>query len=503
MARLHTLLFAATLTASLCAVSAGNETSLTIYSSADPAGFNPQQFIAQQRGGFNYNSAWGVPGFGVVKQVRDVNLKKGVNEVPFSDVARFLDPTTVSFRDLSDAGTQVLEQSFKFDLVSPTKLLESYLDKNVTVSVQEGNDVRTVSGTLLSANQGQLVLKAPQGLEILPAGNAQVRLGSMPEGFLTKPTLLWLLDAKTGGKHQIRTTYQTGGLTWRADYNLVLNAADTAADMTAWVSILNVSGMSYPDTNLKLVAGDVQRVVPKHQRMAVMERAYGASDPPVAGFEEKAFFEYHLYTLPRKTSILSNMTQQLTLFPAVQGMSITKELLYAPTWQASPGNQPNTNTNWDPAAGQKVGVYVSFKNDKDNKMGMPLPGGRLRAYKEDPDDGTLEFVGEALINHTPRNETVRFKLGNAFDVVGERTRTDFSINKAGKTMSESIKIEIRNQKDVAQSVVIRERLFRWKNWDLLEKSAPYKKLDANTIEWKVDVPPEGSRTITYTVKYTW
>ena len=250
---------------------AENGTSLTIYSSADPAGFNPQQFISKQSGGFNYSSAWGVPGFGVVKQVQNISMKKGINEVPFTNVAQFLDPTTVNFKDLTDSGTSVLEQSFKFDLVSPSKLMGKYIDKEVTVSVPEGDGMRTVVGTLLSANQGKLVVDTSAntkdgGLEILSAENAQIQLGSLPEGFLTKPTLVWLLNAQKGGDHTVRTTYQTGGLTWRADYNLVLNEDDTQADLTSWVTILNVSGMSYPDANLKLVAGDVQRISPVSMR---------------------------------------------------------------------------------------------------------------------------------------------------------------------------------------------------------------------------------------------
>jgi hypothetical protein len=498
--------------ASADAPPAENGTSLTIYSSADPAGFNPQQFISRQSDGFNYSSAWGVPGFGVVKQVQNISMKKGLNEVPFTNVAQFLDPTTVNFKDLTDSGTSVLEQSFKFDLVSPSKLMGKYLDKEVTISVPEGDGMRTVVGTLLSANQGKIVVDtsgntANGGLEILSASNAQIQLGSLPEGFLTKPTLVWLLNTQKAGEHTVRTTYQTGGLTWRADYNLVLNEDDTKADLTAWVTILNVSGMSYPNTNLKLVAGDVQRISPVSMRSGM---AYGSgrgkmemmADAP-AGFSEKSFFEYHLYTLPRKTSILSNMTQQITLFPSVQGLTVQKELVYDPTNQVGWGREPHMNGNFYPASGKKVEAYVSFENKEKNKLGSPIPKGRIRAYKEDQADGTLEFIGEDLVDHTPRNEEVRIKLGNSFDIVGERTQTDFTIDKTRKTMSETIKIEIRNQKKNPQRVVVREHLYRWKNAKVDTKSPGFKKINSNLIEWTIDVAPEGKKTITYTVTYTW
>lgn len=487
----------------LATVAAADETSLTIYSSADPAGFNPQQFIANQRGGFDSASVWNVPGFGIVKQVRSIPLSKGLNIVPFTDVAAFLDPTTVNFTDLTDGRTNVLEQAFKFDLVSPEKLMQRYLDKPITITILAGDSTTTMSGTLLSATQGQLVLNTPAGLKIVPAAGTSIQLGNLPKGFLTKPTLEWLLDAKKGGDHEIRTTYQTGGLTWRADYNLILNDDDTRADLTAWVSILNVSGKGYTDTKLKLIAGDVQRVAPRPPARRAMARGLIAMEDSGGGFEEKSFFEYHLYSLPRKTSIASNSTQQLTLFPAVSGLTVQKELLYAPTNSMGWGRDPYMDEYTFPASGKKIEVFVNFENKEANKLGVPLPKGRIRSFKEDSADGTLEFIGEDLIDHTARNETIRIKLGNAFDVVGERTRVDFSINKAGRTMQETIRLQVRNQKNTVQRVVVRENLYRWRTWTMTKTSAPFLKLNSNTVEWTIDVPAEGSREVEYTVTYTW
>ncbi len=479
-------------------------TSTTIYSSADPGGFDPQRFIDQQRNGNNPSASWQVPGFGMVRQTREFELKKGLNEVSFTDVAAFLDPTTVGFKDLTDARTSVLEQAFKFDLVSPSKLLEKFLDKPITVTIPEGDQTRTISGELLSSNQGKLVIRTATGLEMINAADARVSLGDLPEGFLTKPTLVWLLDAGTAGTHEVQSTYQTAGITWRADYNLVLNDDDTAADLTAWVTLLNLSGIAYPDARLKLVAGDVQKIqsAPTMRSRGVEMMADGRVGGG-GGFEEKSLFEYHLYTLPRKTTIASNSTQQLTLFPAVSGVKISKELLYDPTAAMGWSREPYMNPGFVPGGSDKIGVFISFKNDEENRLGVPLPKGRIRAYKQDSADGSLEFVGEDLIDHTPRNETVRIKLGNSFDVVGERKVVDFKIDKARKTMSETIELQVRNQKDTIQSIVVREHLYRWRNWEMTERNLPFEKIDANTIEWRLSVAPEGEKTIRYTVRYTW
>ncbi|MFQ5412496.1 MAG: DUF4139 domain-containing protein, partial [Phycisphaerae bacterium] len=264
---------------------------VTVYSSADPAGFDPQQFIAQQRRGNDPSYAWQVPGFGVIKEVRDVKLDAGRNELRFTDVAQFIDPTTVSFTDLSDPdGTAVHEQNFQFDLVSPQKLLQRYIDREIRVD--------SVTGKLLSANQGKLVLQTPEGLRIVKQ-DGQIELGDLPGGLITRPTLVWKVEAGKAGDHTIRTTYQTGGITWRSDYNLVLNQADTRADLGAWVTLMNLSGAAYENARLKLIAGDVQRIQPRPlRRIYAGQRSAGMASAEKLGFEEKAFFEYHLYTLP-------------------------------------------------------------------------------------------------------------------------------------------------------------------------------------------------------------
>jgi len=293
----------------------GKGPAVTIYSSADPAGFDPQQFIFQQRQGYSNTDPSQVPGFGVVKEVRELDLKAGVNALAITDVAALIDPTTVSFTDLDDGKTAVLEQQFAFDLVSSDKLLEKYLDKNITLRASLGKgEVEKVTGKLLSNNNGQIVLQNADGLRVFNSADVQLQLENLPEGLITKPTLKWRVNAEGAGTHKVRTTYQTSGLTWRADYNLVLNGDDTAADLGAWVTLLNLSGTTYGHAKLKLIAGDVQRVQPGRYQDQGAGQATVLSDAS-QGFQEKGFFEYHLYTLPRRTDILQNSTQQIALFP--------------------------------------------------------------------------------------------------------------------------------------------------------------------------------------------
>jgi hypothetical protein len=439
-----------------------------------------------------------------VKVVRKVSLPKGVGEVAFTDVAAWIDPTTVSFVDLDDAKTTVLEQNFQFDLVSPSKLMERYIGREISLAVAMGEGVSNVRGTLLSANQGSVVLQTADGVKIVPMAGAQLQLGELPGGLLTKPTLVWKLAAsESGGEHLVRTTYQTAGMTWRADYNIVVNGSDTRGDITAWVTLMNLSGASYDDAELKLVAGDVHKVQAQPPVMARGMRMEAMAMADAAGFTEKEFADFHLYTLPRRTDIAQNSTQQIALFPPVSGFKVKRELVFDFTSGFGAQAQPIVDRDFVVAAKAKPSILVSFENKKDNALGMPLPKGKIRVYKEDPADGTLEFIGEDLIDHTPRNETVKIRLGEAFDVVGERIRSDFTIDNAAKRMTETFKIELRNQKSSAQKVRVIERPYRWTNWEITAKNTEFTKLDSGTIAFDVDLPSEGARTIEYTVRYTW
>jgi hypothetical protein len=500
--------------------------SVTIYSSADPAGFDPQQFIYQQRNGDDNFDPSQIPGFGVVRQTEQVNLQPGANRINITNVAAFIDPTTVSISDLTDPQTAVLDQQFKFDLVSPSKLLGKYIDQSITVIVpQEGGKTETVTGTLLSNNQGSLVLQTADGLRLFNQSEVQLKLGKLPDGLITRPTLQLNLQAANppmdrqlgdAGQlmsatqpHTVRVAYQTSGLTWRADYNVLLDDTETKADISAWVTLLNLSGTTYNNATLKLIAGDVQRVQPPRQVYRQMAMAFADKDQAGAapGFEEKSFFEYHLYTLPRPADIIQNATQQIALFPAATDVGVTKTLVYYGLgdnfnqyWTApSPVNDRNLGND----SNKKVDVYFKIANEDKNHLGKPLPKGKVRVYKKDPADGSLEFVGEDLIDHTPNHADILIKLGQSFDVTGQRTQTDFTIDEAHRVITESIKITLKNAKKDPQDVIVKENLFRWANWEITQKSDNFDKIDSRTIHFPVTVPAEGTKEVTYTVKYTW
>lgn len=478
-------------------------TSLTVYSSADPAGFDPRAFVQQQRM-TGSDDVGGVPGYGVVKSVRKLSIPKGASKVAFTDVAAWIDPTTVTFSDLEDPLTAVIEQSFQFDLVSPSKLLERYVDQPVTISVAMGEEPERFSGTLLSATQGQAVLKGPEGaIRIVPLASAQVDLGQLPGGLLTRPTLMWTLSSAAGGDHLVRTTYQTAGMTWRADYSLVLAASGKSADLSAWVSLMNLSGASYPDTELKLVAGNVRKVEPAPRYGMATRGAVPMAMADAAGFEEKSFLDYHMYTLPRRTDVMQNSTQQIALFAPVSGVTVTRELVLDLTAGIGMPGSPMMDRDFVIARKGNPSVRISLLNAAGNRMGMPLPAGKVRVYAMDDGDGTLDFAGEDVIGHTPRNETVKLTIGEAFDVVGERTRVDFSVDTQAKRASETFAIEIRNQKAAAERIRLIERPYRWSGWSIEGPSHPFTKLDSGTIAFDVDVPAEGSVTVRYTVKYAW
>jgi hypothetical protein len=480
-----------------------NGTALTIYSTAQPGAIPPELYRNGNRGG-------AVPGYGVVRTERDLALTRGRNTVRFTDVAAFIDPTTVQFESLTDpAGTGVLEQNFQFDLVSQQKLLERYIDKKVTVDQVRGNQTETFSGTLLSM-AGGMVLKRDDGtLQLLPH-NSGVRLPDLPGGLITKPTLVWDLNAARAATHRTRVSYQTSGLTWWADYNLTYSEGKTAnlckLDVGAWVSILNQSGATYPEARLKLVAGDVQRVqATGRMRDAAAPARALAMEQKSAGFQEKDFFEYHLYTLGRPTTLPDNSTKQIELFPVARTVPCEKTLVYYGLPPGSFGFFPNpmTDRNYGVATNKKVDVYLGFKNGKEQNMGIPLPSGRVRVAKRDEADGTLEFIGEDTIDHTPRNEDVRVKLGSAFDIVGERKQLDFKADAARQIMTEEIEVRLRNQKKEAVTVLVKENLYRWTNWRITAKTHDFRKEDARTIVFPVQIAAGSETVVRYSVQYYW
>lgn len=478
------------------------ETAITVYSSAQPGTLNPQTFR-------NGGEGMPIPGYALVREERAFDLKAGRNVLRVGDVPALIDPTTVAFASLTDPpGTRVVEQSFEFDLTSTAKLLSRYLDREITVEQARGQTVETLRGTLVGT-QGGLTLRQADGSVRIVSHHSEVRLPSLPGGLISKPTLVWNVDAARAGAHRTRFAYQTGGMTWWTDYNLTYSEAQAGAckvDVGAWVTIVNQSGTSFADARLKLIAGDVQRAQPQRQPMAREMMSMAPAKAALAdGFVEKAFFEYHLYTLGRPTSLANHSTKQIELFPTAPGVGCEKRLVYfgqgsaypwygAPVLERTPGMQAN----------KKVDVYLRLKNAASNGLGVPLPAGKIRVSKLDEADKSLEFIGEDLIDHTARDETVQIKLGSAFDVVGERRQVDFRIDTSARWIEEDIEVKVRNQKPAeAVTVLVRENLYRWSQWSVLRKTHDFSKEDSRTVHFPVRINPKGEAVVRYTVRYTW
>ena len=482
---------------------------LTIYSTASPGAIPPELYRPQPaRGGYALQQP-SIPGYAVVKQERELSLQKGRSTVRFADVAALIDPTTVTFASLTDpSGTQVVEQTYEFDLVSAEKLMQRYLDRTITVEQSSGDKITSFTGTLTSTAGGVILKDASGGVQIIN-GYSNVRLPELPGGLITKPTLVWDVSAEKAGPQRTRVTYQTGGMTWWADYNLIFaegkDANSGVLDIGAWVSIVNQSGAGYPEAKLKLIAGDVHRAPQAPQPMAAGRALAKAALMEDHGFEEKAFFEYHLYTLGRPTTLPDNSTKQIELFPDAHGVPCEKVLVYygLPTGFRGVFPNPLTDRNYGTESNTKVDIYLRFKNAKDNGLGMPLPSGRIRVSKLDPADKSLEFIGEDTIDHTPKDEHVLIKLGDAFDVVGERKQLDFKIDTARNWMEEEIEIKLRNHKEAPVTVLVKENLYRWVNWQIVQKTQDYEKVDARTIQFPVQVKQDGEATLRYRVRYTW
>ena len=434
--------------------------------------------------------------FALVKDQRYFDLDKGVNRIEFKDVAALIEPTSVHFTSLTaPASCGILEQNYEYDLVNAGKLLFKYIDKPIKVVTKEGD---VYEGTLLSYDESQLVIQTKDGLAMVarPDNIKQISFDKLPEGLITKPTLIWLINSDKKMKHLTEVSYLTNGMTWNCEYVTVLDKDDKNLDLDGWVSINNNCGATYKDAKIKLIAGEVKRAnavggLRKDKLMLYEEKAANAPQ-----FEEKSFFEYHMYTLQRPATIKNNQNKQISLINST-GVPVKKEMIFDP----SKGN----NSWWyysdrDETLKENTRVELEIVNSKANNLGMPLPEGKVKVYKKDT-EGSLQFIGEDAIEHTPKDEKIRLYIGDAFDVVGERTRKDFKTEY--RTARESFEIVLRNHKEQDVEVRVVEKLWRYTGWEIIATSMNFEKKDASTIEYVVKVPKNGEAKVAYTAKYSW
>ena len=422
---------------------------------------------------------------GLVKDTREIRLDAGMLEVQFADVAAQIDPTSVHLKSLTDpSGLKILEQNYEYDLLTSAKLMEKYVGKKVRLYQSNGT---YQEATLLSMNGPVYEING----QIHMGHHGQVVLPALPDNLVSKPTLVWLLRNARAAAQRVEASYLTSGITWKSDYVMVINPTDSRSDLTGWVTIDNKSGATYSNAALKLVAGDINRAPDRRREGRVLEKAALASPASNASrdFREETFFEYHLYSLDGRTTIKDNQTKQLSLMSAAD-VPVDKHFIYygaADYYRSSYGL---------PVSNQKVGVYLELKNSKENRLGVPLPKGRVRVYKADA-SGSQQLIGEDWIDHTPKDEKIKIKMGDAFDVVGERVQKDWK-RIASNLYEVEWEISLRNHKKETITVEVFEPMPG--DWEVLRASQPHEKVQAFTAKWNVPVPKEGEAKLSYRIR---
>jgi hypothetical protein len=473
--------------------------------------------------------------FAVVRQQIPLELKSGgTTSVRLTDITAHLEPDSVILRDPSGKRPlQVLEQNYRADPVSEALLLSLYEGKTINFLVQTGSKQEAVPGKIIRSGyvphdmmaqsrygaeyyQGQIAYA--QNSQPIVEIEGQIRFGlpgtpvfpALDDDTILKPTLQWLLGSDKPGLVQAELSYVTGGLTWQADYNIVAPEKGDLVDIVGWITMDNQSGKDFENARIKLMAGDVNKI---QNGQAVMRYAMAADanaavggpmQPPVT---EKAFDEYHLYSLARTTTLHDRETKQVEF---VRANSVATKQVYIYDGLRVDPNRYNgwniemirSNSEYGTESNPKIWVMREFANSDANHLGMPLPKGRVRFYRRN-DDGQMEFTGENIIDHTPRDEKIRVYTGNAFDLTGERRRTDYKIDNNHRMLDESFEIKLRNHKKEAVDIRVVEHLYRWMNWDVPSHSDAFNKTDSKTIEFPVTIAPDGEKTITYTAHYSW
>ena len=481
--------------------------------------------------------------FAVIRQTLPLQLKSGVNELSFDDVTEQAEPDSVILRDPTGKHTlQVLEQNYRAETASQQLLLSLFEGQTIDFEVHQQDKTEIVKGKVIRSgyvDRAGLVRRfgpgynpytfnqyyynanpqtAPGMEQPLIEVNGGLRFSlpgiplfpALPDSTILKPMMNWKLQSN-GGNFNAELGYITGGLNWAADYNITAPPNGDSLDLIGWVTIDNHSGKAFRDVTVELMAGEVNKLLPNQGLYARMQML---SSPGVAGgiggqppVTQKTFDEYHLYTLHRSLSIANGETKQVEFLRA-NGIQAKRIYLYD-GFRLDPQFQ---NQNWqylrqnrefgDSSDNKSVWVMREFKNSDENHLGVPLPKGRMRFYRRGDAD-QLEFIGENTISHTANDETVRVYTGNAFDLVGERRRTNFRSDVNNNTAEESFEIRVRNHKKEAAQVVVVEHLYRAATWEITQNSTNFSKKDSQTIEFPVDVPPDGEQKVIYTVRYNW
>ncbi len=471
-------------------------------------------------------------GFGVVRETFDLTVNARTTPISFSNVAAHLEPNSVILRDVSGRRRlQILEQNYRNDPISQPLLLSLFEGETIDfLTYRNDGEQQTVRGKILRSGYvphqeawqryGQAYYQRQMAMQGYGAGqpiievDGQLRFSlpgqpifpALTDDSILKPTLNWIIETDRPGTAPAELTYLTGGMRWEADYNLVAPENGDDIEITGWVTIDNNSGRTYENTRLKLMAGDVSKLQPAVYGAANFAADEMAGRSMVAPVSEKSFDEYHLYSIARPTTLRDRETKQIE-FMRADGVKAERIYVYDGAYI-----DPNRYRGWNiesirqdrgygTIANPKIWVMREFENADDNKLGIPLPRGRVRFYRQDGKD--LEFVGENMIDHTPKDETVRVYTGNAFDLVGEREQTDYRIDNNSDWLDESFRIKLRNHKEETVEIVVVEHLYRWVNWEIRNATMAFDKTDSRTIEFRVQVPPGEEKVITYTAHYTW
>jgi hypothetical protein len=457
----------------------------------------------------------------LVREVRNLDLRRGTSTIVLDQIPSTIDGSSIHFKSRTNPrAVRVLEQNYQYDLVHQAKILEKYLGREIQfVRVNPETDQEyAVSGTLLSTGYlpqpsygaspgnyiatGGMVAEIGGKIEINPVG--RVILPELPGGLILRPQLEWLMESSQEGTHEAEISYLAGQISWLCDYVAVLSSDDRELGLTGWVTLTNNSGTSFADAGLKLVAGDVNVV---RNRIGVRSQTAekGLMAQSEQQFEQTDLFEFKLYTLNRRTDLQTNETKQIELISGNE-VPATKVLIYdglADQWRSWYRNSSyRSHSSLGQQSNPKVGVYMTFRNSTESGLGLPLPKGRVRVYKED-EDGKEQFVGEDLIDHTAKDEEVRLYLGNAFDIVGERVQKDFRSFGSGEVVEETVQIKVRNHKKEEVEVMVHEHPWRWGEWEIVKSDAEWEKVDQSTLRFPVKVSKDGEKVITYTIRYSW